>query len=137
MPRENRERRQGIFWMCTIPHHKFTPWLPRECSWIRGQLEIGNTTGYVHWQVIFSLQKKGSVRTVCRIFGDGIDYELTRSDAGNFLINIASEYVWKEDTRVEGTQFELGIKPINPSSKVDWEKVWEAAKLGRVLEVIY
>lgn len=46
--------------------------------------------------------------------------ELARSEA-------ASEYVWKEETRVEGTQFEFGFKPFKRNSKPDWEKVWLSA----------
>lgn len=35
-------RRQGIFWMLTIPHHGFVPYpIANECQWIRGQLEVG------------------------------------------------------------------------------------------------
>jgi len=54
--------------------------------------------------------------------------ELGRSEA-------AAEYVWKEDTRVEGTQFEFGSKPIQRNSKIEWDKVWEAAQKGNLMEI--
>jgi len=44
----------------------------------------------------------------------------------------AHSYVWKEDTRVHGTQFELGQLPISRKSAVDWEEVRRLAKLGEL-----
>lgn len=120
--RGKSKRRQGILWMCTAPHHRFTPYLPCECKWIRGQLECGDG-GYLHWQFIVGLRNKGSLSTLQRLFGTELHYELSRSSA-------ASEYVWKEDTRVEGTQFELGCQPVDPSQPTDWDMVWENAAVG-------
>jgi len=34
------------------------------------------------------------------------------------------------ETRVEGTQFELGSRPFRRNSKTDWQSVWIAAQLG-------
>ena len=115
-------RRQGIFWLLTIPEPDFDPKLPDGCAWVKGQLECGGSTGYRHWQVVVALSKKGSLATVKGIFGN-CHAELSRSEAAN-------EYVWKEDTRVEGTSFEHGAKPIRRNSRVDWETVWESAKSG-------
>lgn len=127
MSRNSNTRRQGIFWLLTIPSYNFTPYLPPGCNWIRGQLERGNQTGYLHWQVITALSSKGSIATLRSIFGPA-NAELTRSEA-------ACEYVWKEDTRVEGTQFELGCKPIRVNSKTDWESVWTAAITGKLMDI--
>nr|WAE42696.1 MAG: replication associated protein [Cressdnaviricota sp.] len=121
-------RRQGIFWLLTIPFHSYTPWPNPQCTWTRGQLERGErggTQGYLHWQLVVAFTKKKSLRGIQEIFGTGIHAEISLSHKAN-------EYVWKEDTRVEGTQFEFGIKPINPSSKIDWEDVWEKAKTGDI-----
>lgn len=120
-------RRQGIFWLLTIPKQDWAPpeTLPDWCSWIKGQEEKGNHTGYYHWQVIVAFKSKRSLRQVKSLFGRTAHCELSRSDA-------ADGYVWKEDTRVEGTQFELGAKPIRRNSKVDWELVWTAAKSGKM-----
>jgi hypothetical protein len=43
--------------------------------------------------------------------------------------NGAHDYCMKEDTRVAGP-WEFGIKPVQRNNKVDWERVWEAAKKG-------
>lgn len=105
-----------------MPHHMFVPYLPLQCAWIRGQLECG-AGGYVHWQIIVALSKKGSLAAVKGIFGDGIHCELSRSNA-------ASEYVWKEETRVEGTQFELGERLFKRNDPKDWDRIWELATTG-------
>lgn len=92
-------RRQGIFWMLTIPHHEFTPYLPTSCAWIKGQLEEGQE-GYLHWQVIVAFHSKKSLAQVVSCFGR-FHAELTKSDS-------ASDYVWKEDTCVSpSTRFNL------------------------------
>lgn len=134
-----RARRQGIFWSITIPRRGFTP--PEqidEClSWIRGQLERGHgcTCGlseehctcpesrerYEHWQIACAFKRKQSLRGAINQFGTLAHCELSRSAA-------IADYVWKEDTRIEGTQFELGAKPIVRASKPDWESVWVLAR---------
>jgi len=121
-------RRQGIFYLLTIPQHEFVPYLPPQCQWIKGQLEVGDSTGYSHWQCVVALKKKGSLSSVKSIFGNGIHAELTRSEAAN-------EYVGKEETRVEGTPFELGAKPFKRNSAVEWECVWTSAKSGAIEEI--
>lgn len=117
------QRRQGIFWLLTIPQHCFLPWLPPSCTWIKGQLERGTDTGFLHWQICVSFRKKTSVRGVTECFGP-YHAELTRSGA-------AADYVWKDDTAIATTRFELGSKPIDRSSSGDWDKIWELAKLGQ------
>lgn len=116
-------RRQGILWLLTIPYHEFTPYLPPGCKYIKGQLERGDRGGYLHWQLIVGLEKKGSLGAIKRIFGTGIHGELSRSSAAN-------EYVWKDDTAVDGTRFELGTIPFRRNEKKDWENIWNAAKSG-------
>jgi hypothetical protein len=100
-----RHRSQGIFWMGTIPKDAWSPRLDDNVAWIRGQLECGGNTGYQHWQLVFALKRKGSLRTCKSIFGKSGHFEISRSAAAN-------DYVFKEDTRVAGTQFELGNKPF-------------------------
>lgn len=116
-------RRQGIFWLLTIPHHEFTPYLPRHCQYIVGQVERGEGTGYLHWQVLVAFKSKQSLSGVKSTFGDTCHAELSRSAA-------ASEYVQKEETRVMGTQFELGAKPFRRNSRTDWDSVWTSAQSG-------
>lgn len=109
--------------MLTIPHQHFVPYLPPGVVYIRGQLERGNEGGYLHWQILVVFAGKASLPGIKRVFGEGVHGELSRSSASD-------SYVWKLDTRVEGTQFELGDKPIRRNSKEDWQRVWELAKLG-------
>lgn len=54
--------------------------------------------------------------------------ELSRSEA-------AASYVWKEDTSVPGTRFELGAKPFRRNSVTDWESVWSSAREGDLLSI--
>lgn len=54
--------------------------------------------------------------------------ELSRSAA-------ASEYVWKDATRIAGTQFELGEQPFNRNKKRDWDAIWAAAVDGDLLSI--
>jgi len=118
---------QAIFWILTIPHPQFTPYLPKGIRWIRGQLECGEG-GYLHWQVCIASERKTRLGGIKDIFGSQTHAEITKSEAAN-------EYVWKEDTRVAGTQFELGAKPFRRNSRTDWESVWTAAK-SRDLDAI-
>jgi len=117
-------RRQGIFWLLTIPQHEFTPYLPLSCQWIKGQLEIGQVNGYLHWQIVVAFKTKTSLKGVRDCFGN-VHAELSRSSAAN-------AYCWKEDSRREGTQFELGVFTFARNSKTDWESVWSAAKSGNL-----
>lgn len=134
-------RRQGIFWMLTIPHHGFTPYLPTGVRWIKGQLERGegNTGdgeisegslrlstgegGYLHWQIVLATSTKSSLAQIVGMFG-AYHAELTRSDA-------AEDYVWKEETCVDpSTRFEFGVKPFQRNSSREWEVIWNQARSG-------
>lgn len=121
-------RRQGIYWLLTIPQDDWTPCLPEGVNWIRGQLERGSNTNYVHWQIIVALSSKGSLASIKGIFGGTCHAELSRSSA-------ATKYVWKEDTRIEGTQFELGERPFKRNSQEEWDRVWGCAIRGDLLAI--
>lgn len=116
---------QYKYWLLTIPHYCFTPWLPPSCKYIRGQLESGSESNYLHWQILAILHRKGTLSSIKAVFGDECHAEASRSEA-------ASAYVWKEETRVDGTQFELGEQPFRRNNKSDWDKVREEAKAGRL-----
>lgn len=129
-------RRQGIFWLCTLSCSEVPDLpmlrhgeLPADVVWVRGQQELGNVGGYLHWQFVVAFRKKTSLAALKRIFGRAVHAELTKSDAAN-------EYVWKEDTRVDGP-WEWGQKPIQRNSRTDWESVWAAAITGDVERVPY
>lgn len=111
----NVRRRQGTYWICTIPRELWEPKLEEGFQYVKGQLEIGEEQAYEHWQVMVILERKGSLTRLKSLFGfSGFHAELTRSKA-------AEDYVWKEDTRVEGTQFEFGSKKLRRNSEQDWE----------------
>jgi len=116
---------QGRHWIFTIPFHHYVPFRPSGVSYIRGQLESGGEDGYLHWQLYCVFEKKVRLRRVRDSFGSDGHYEVTRSAA-------ASDYVWKEATRVGGTQFELGSLPIDRASPTDWESVYSDAKAGLI-----
>lgn len=116
-------RRQGVIWLATVPVDDWSPSLPEGVAYIKGQKETGVDSGYIHWQFLFYLSRKGSLASVKALFPRTGHYELTRSDA-------AENYVWKDDTRVPDSQFELGTKPFVRSRKTDWDQVWNAARSG-------
>lgn len=121
-------RRQGRYWLLTIPRDAWEPSLPSGIAYLRGQAEIGESTGYSHWQILAVAERKISCSGIKRLFCSQAHCELSRSEA-------ADEYVWKESTRVEGSQFELGTKPIRRQVSTDWERVWEAAKAGDIMAI--
>lgn len=112
---------QARYFLLTIPHQDFTPYLPPGVQYIKGQLERG-ASGYLHWQIMISFPKKATCAVVKRLFGDSCHVEISRSSAAN-------EYVWKEDSRV-GHQFELGHLAVKRNSSTDWDVVRAAAEAG-------
>lgn len=88
---------QARFWLLTIPHADFVPYQPPTVDYIRGQLERGNDTGYLHWQICVHFSRKLRLRGVKSIFGDTAHAEPSRSDA-------ARDYVWKDDTAIRETR---------------------------------
>jgi hypothetical protein len=74
------------------------------------------------------MEKKVRLRGIKSIFGDGAHCEPTRSQA-------ARDYVWKQDTQVAGTQFELGKLPVRRNIATDWDAVWISATTGSFLDV--
>jgi len=92
-------------------------------SHIKGQLELG-VGGFLHWQFIAAFPKNVRLSAVRNIFGP-FHAELTKSAA-------ADAYVWKDDTAVPNTRFELGERAIRRNNKRDWESIWESAKSGEL-----
>lgn len=111
----------------TIPYADFTPFLPHQFSYIKGQLEHSES-GFLHWQIVVGSKKKVRPTAIKSILGSSVHVEPTRSAA-------ADEYVWKDDTAVTGTRFELGTKPINRSSVKDWEAIRGMAKGGKLDDI--
>lgn len=146
---------QAKYWILTIPHANYLPYLPDACSYIKGQLELGrgesvvaepgttssgsqqdesllgsivaepqSSSGYLHWQLIIHCKKKTRLRGIRDIFGPW-HAEPTRSDA-------AAEYVWKDETAVPGTRFELGKLPFKRGESKDWDSIKSDAIAGNL-----
>lgn len=124
---------QARYWMLSIPERDFDPntyqeRLPQGIAYLRGQKEEGEETGYVHWQIMVAFSRKVTLSRVKSVFGRTTHGEPTRSQA-------AREYVWKEDTRIAGTQFEFGQFAHRRNCRTDWQAVWDSASNGRLLEI--
>jgi len=119
---------QARYWMLTIPcaHNQFEPSLLDSMSYIRGQQEL-TADGYLHWQIMVAFSSKKTLAQVRRIIGE-CHAEPTRSDR-------AREYVWKEDTRVAGSQFEYGTLACRRNEPADWESIKRLAIEGNLEEV--
>lgn len=120
---------QGCHWILTIPANVWRDPLacPDGTCYIRGQQEIGEG-GFEHYQVYVVFKRKQRLSGVKRVFPNETHAELTRSSA-------ARDYVWKQDTRVEGTQFEYGELPVRRNESKDWESIWQLCKKGDVEEI--
>ena len=116
---------QYRYWILTIPHHNFLPFLPSDITFIKGQLERSHGTEYLHWQLLAHSKRKLTMSSFKTLFGPTAHVEPTRSKA-------AESYVWKEDTRVPNTQFQLGELPFKRNSDTDWGNVVELAKANRL-----
>lgn len=118
------------YWLLTIPINGYTRpnELPRNCVWLRGQQERGNNTEYEHWQLFAAFKSQVRLAAVKSIFGQQCHAEPSRSEA-------AEQYVFKADTRIEGTQFELGSKPFKRNSATDWAAVKSSACAGRLDDI--
>jgi len=123
-----RQYPKAKYWLLTIPHNGYTPYRPECVLYIRGQLERGTENGYLHWQLLATFASQQRLATVKRVFGETCHAEPSRSDA-------ADDYVWKDETRIAGTQFELGKRPIRRNSPEDWETVRSDAKCGRLDDI--
>lgn len=116
----------GRYWILTIPHHEYTPYLPAELQFVRGQLELA-TSGFLHWQLVAAWPKTVRLSAVRKLFGN-FHAELTKSDA-------ALGYVWKDDTAIEGTRFQLGDPAFKRNDKRDWQHIWDCAKSGNLEDI--
>lgn len=131
MAGQRRSYPQARYWIGTI-HADHGEWTqPSELcgtiQWLRGQRERG-AGGTEHWQLFVAFTKKCRLAAVKASVGNG-HWEPSRSEA-------AENYVWKEDTAIPGTRFELGAKAFNPSSGTDWARIKDLAKAGRISECL-
>lgn len=115
---------KGRYWLATLSYERCPqqPQLSRDCVYLKGQREIGES-GYEHWQFLAVFGKQVTIGQAKSHFHPTVHLELSRSDAAN-------SYVWKEDTRVPDTQFELGQLPKSRARKADWDAIFNSAKSG-------
>lgn len=118
---------QARYWLGTLYDWTVPNNLPEGVDWIKGQQETCPTTGRLHHQIIVGFKRAVRLAAVRRAIGTG-HFEITRSNA-------ADAYVWKEDTRVPNTQFELGNKPIRRNNGNDWDRTKQLAKDGKLDEI--
>lgn len=157
---------QARYWLLTIPHANFLPYLPPGVTYIKGQLERGeglldggsdnivrhegdhvencialwpelgagecqcrapSKVGYLHWQVVVVFARKLRLRGVRAIFGS-VHCEPTRSSDAN-------EYVWKDETSVAGTRFQLGDLPFRRGVDKDWAEIKRLAIAGQLDDI--
>jgi hypothetical protein len=118
------------YWLLTIPANDYTvpAELPSPLVWLRGQKEIGNETNYEHWQLFASYSRQVRLGQLKKDFGQTVHAEPSRSQA-------AEAYVFKDDTAVEGSRFELGTKPLKRNSGNDWEAIRDCAKRGQLDDI--
>lgn len=127
------QRRQGRYWILTI---RYADWsvpdqLPSLLAYIHGQQELGigdSTAPYHHWQLFCVSKRKLTIHQVKSCFTNTAHCELTRSEA-------AEDYCLKDETAIDGTRFELGIKPFKRNCELDWERVWQLAVDGNIMGI--
>ncbi len=115
---------QGRYWLVTLScaYVPEQPVLTAPIVYIKGQKEIGEG-GFEHWQILVITSKRVSRNQVKQALHETAHVELSRSEAAN-------DYVWKEDTRVANTQFEIGNKPLSRARTTDWDAILSSAKRG-------
>ena len=103
----HRPSQQARYWILTIPVDSWgsPSELPGGIVWLRGQQERGDS-GYVHWQLFAAFERKTRLAGVKAVFTNDTHAEPSRSEA-------AESYVFKENTAIAGTRFELGAKKFN------------------------
>ncbi|KAI3632021.1 hypothetical protein MIR68_009857 [Amoeboaphelidium protococcarum] len=120
--------RQARYYLLTIPFAaEYVPAIRDELVYLKGQQEVGEG-GYHHWQIMAQFNKKVTLTKAKSFFPNQSHLEQSRSQA-------ADDYVWKEDTRVPGTQFELGERPVQRNRQEDWNQVWQQAVEGEVDQI--
>lgn len=118
------------YFLLTLPakQYVFAPFsLPSGIAFMRGQLELSNDTQLLHWQFVVYTVRKQRLSFVKRMYASA-HVEVSRSSA-------VDDYVWKEDTRVENTCFEIGVRPMRRNVSTDWEDIWNDAKNGTLLNI--
>lgn len=119
--------KQSTWWLLTLfDIDSFSPTSPchPSISNIAGQLECCSSTGRRHWQLVVAYRKRATLSHVKQCFGSGVHAEISRSAA-------ARAYVWKDDTAVPDTRFDIGVPIIRRNNGTDWAIVRKSATTGQ------
>lgn len=90
----------------------------------KGQQECCPETLRMHWQWICHTKKKITGTAMAEILGPD-------SWAIGMTKNNADEYVHKDETKVEGTEFEFGQRPFHSNEAADWQAQLELFRAKR------
>lgn len=117
------------YWILTIP---VDDWnvpvdLPAGVTYLRGQQEIGEG-GFHHWQLVANFKERLTLQQAKAFFVSTAHLEPSRSAA-------VDDYVWKEESRVPDTQFELGVRGRKRRG-ADYAKALEDARSGRISDIM-
>lgn len=113
------------YWSITIPARicVFTCVPCDDFQYLTGQLEFG-AGGLLHWQLYGVTSRKSRDSAVRKLIPGHI--ERSRSSA-------IVKYVSKPDTRIDGTFFEWGTKPVSGKrGGYDWSAIRDKAKKGEI-----
>nr|QTE03365.1 MAG: replication-associated protein [Fringilla montifringilla CRESS-DNA-virus sp.] len=124
--KQSNQGNKARYWILTIPHHEFTPYLPPGAAFITGQLELGES-GYLHWQFVILFETQVRLSAVRKLLGPW-HAEPTKSV-------LAEAYCHKEATGVPGTGFILGQKPFKRCSAKDWSDILRSAQASRFEDI--
>ena len=103
-----RPTSQFRYWLVTAPEECYNQTLfSDKVKYIKGQLEQGTETDYRHWQMVVYFKLPITIVGFKRLLIESYGENGNRWHLEN-QTQAAEEYVWKEDTAIEGTQFELG-----------------------------
>lgn len=122
--------KQYKFWILTIKQSSWNPptELPEGVAFLKGQLERGDQSGYLHFQLVVAFRKAVSLAACKRTFCNDAHCEPSRSAAAN-------EYVHKDETAVPGSRFEIGELPLKRNSKTDWAIIKQKAQDNKLDEI--
>lgn len=99
--------------------------LPTGVQFLRGQRELA-LSGFEHWQLVVAFCSRKRLAGVKAVF--------TASTHVEACVDIESSvrYVWKDETSVADTRFELGVRAMVRSAPKDWDAIWDLAKAGNI-----
>jgi hypothetical protein len=104
----------------------FAPaFLPTGVDYICGQLELGSN---LHWQLLVYSKVKRTLVGLAKFFPGHIEGCRDKDQLFEYCRKI-------DDTTISDTWFELGKKPFNSGSSVDWDVVRQQAMEGKFLDI--